>query len=257
MKYIINNLIVFSPGEGLYLAASQTVEFKLSFVADRILFLLVSSNGATIPRSEIHDYLWSECSVDATSASINNNISYLRRYFKELGLSDFIVTTAKVGVSIRQGILIEHVSQEKTPDDNECHTDTVGLASSEKSEKSEKNIKWLWSLFIGVILLCMSLFLFFRYSTSMSTDYIGSTGDCKVFSIEKLSDTETGKLMTSVKTFINENSVTCNENQVIIASSQDKGKKYLRGKREFFSVCEINKTHLYSCDSHYYLGGVG
>lgn len=251
MKYIIDKTIVFIPKDGLYLVTSETVEFKLSLVADSILLLLITLKGATISRQEIHDYLWKECSLDVSTASINNNISYLRRYFKEMGVIDFIVTIPKLGISIKQGTCVELFSQEKFSVEEQSDPDPVYF------DRKRKKLTTVVSIILFMLVLIgTSLYSFVRYSMNESMYYIGSIHDCKVFSLESLSEGESGILITSANKFIEEKLLKCEKNTGIIANSQARGFKYIRGSRDFFAVCEFKKNHLYSCDSYYYLGGV-
>lgn len=255
VKYIINNTVVFSPGEGLYLATSDTVEFKLSLIADNILLLLITFVGVTVSKKEIHDYLWKESSLDVSGASINNNISHLRRFFKEMGVSDFIITTPKVGVSIRQGTIIESVPINIEEERGNSHSSHPNAMTADSKKPSLT--KWGIGGGIGMILSLISLILLSYYNTSDPIDYIGNVKTCKVFALDKLSAVESESLKEDVSIFIDNEKISCPEGKVIIANSQRKGLKYIRGNRAFFAECEINKNHLFSCDSYYYLGGVG
>lgn len=250
MKYIINDTIVFNPGEGLYLVSSETVNFKLSLVADRILFLLVTCTEVTVSKQEIQSYLLKEYSHDASSASINNNISFLRKFFKEMGVSDFIVTTPKIGISLQQGSRIQPLYEQSEIEGKDNWSGAV-IVNQEKSNR----VKWKLGGVIGLALSLVLFLLLSRHSASDAESYIGSVKNCKVFSLEHLSDSGTVRLMKYVNAFIDEEAVKCSESHIIIASTQDKGHKYVRGSRNFVAVCEIKKNHLYACDNYYYLGG--
>lgn len=251
MKYIIDDTIVFIPGHGLYHVTSESVEFKLSLISDRVLFLLVTLNTEAVSKQEIHDYLWKECSVDASIASINNNLSYLRKFFKEMGMSDLIVTTPRVGVSFRQGTSIAFFSEEIVPDKTE------GYACTEVANKSMSNtVKWGGAILFGTVLSFSLSFLLLHSGESDPLIHIGDVGKCKVFSLEKLSSIESTRLIAHANTFVKNEKIDCNDGKVVIANSQEKGKKYIRANRDFFSICDINKNHLYMCDNYYYLEGV-
>lgn len=254
MKYIINKTIVFSPGKGLHLSTSDDVEFKLSLLSDRILFLLVTLNGTTVSKQEIHNYLWKEFSLDISTASINNNISYLRKFFKEMGVTDFIVTTPKVGVFIRQGSCIEEFPQESESQEKE---NDLALVVTTDVISESNNKKMILGWFLSSILLVLLFIFLLTQRDSDSINYVDSINSCKIFALVKLSAAESGFLMASAKTFVNEQKLECTGDKIIIASAQDNGLKYVRGNRDFFALCELHKNKLYSCDNYYYLGGVG
>lgn len=250
MKFIIDEVIIFIPGDGLYLFASDTVEFKLSLISDRILYLLITLQGGAISKQEIHDYLWTECSVNASIASINNNLSYLRKFFKELGVSDFIITIPRVGISIKQGTSISTLPTEPVSDTTQV---AFGVENAELNVSSKG--RRIWVIFIGLFSSMMVLFLLIYYNKSDQTYFLGAVRQCKVFLLEEISDKEADRLITSVTNFIDGEKISCGESKVIIVNSQDKGRKYVRGNRDFFALCELNKKHIYTCDSYYYLGG--
>ncbi|WP_419236030.1 winged helix-turn-helix domain-containing protein [Serratia fonticola] len=100
-KYLIENTIIFIPGNGFYLPASEKTECKISLVSDRMLVLLIELQGRIVSKKEIQSYLWDEFSIDVSTASLNNNLSDLRFYLKKMKIGDLIVTTPRVGLSIR------------------------------------------------------------------------------------------------------------------------------------------------------------
>ncbi|WP_447870292.1 winged helix-turn-helix domain-containing protein [Serratia fonticola] len=63
--------------------------------------LLIELQGRIVSKKEIQSYLWDEFSIDVSTASLNNNLSDLRFYLKKMKIGDLIVTTPRVGLSIR------------------------------------------------------------------------------------------------------------------------------------------------------------
>ncbi len=256
MKFLIKNTIIFIPNDGLYLSMSSTVDVKISLIADRLLLLLINSNGAFVSKQQIRDLLWQEYRIDASAASINNNLSFLRKAFKDLGIDNLIVTTPKVGVS-----LIPEVNIVKLEDSIVKLEDDIQLPSKNMTEEYEPVKNNVFSLLtinhlaLFIIVFIVIVIGFFLYSKKNERVYITTINKCKVFSPATLSNAESKKLIYFVANYIKLKSITCQENNIVIASIQTRGLNPMQTGREFFSLCEVNGNFVYSCASYYYLNG--
>lgn len=249
MKFLIKKTIIFIPNDGLYLFMSNTVDIKLSLIADRLLLLLINSSGEFISKQKIRDLLWQEYNVDASEASINNNLSFLRKSFKDLGIDNLIVTTPKVGVSLIQDVPIIVLEKD------------IQLLDKDMTENPEPvkdkafTLLTINSLALFILVSMAIMVGFFLHSKKNENIYISTVNKCRVFSPATLSNTESKKLIHFVENYINSKSITCKENNIIVASTQTRGLNPMQTGREFFSLCEVNGDVVYSCASYYYLNG--
>ncbi|WP_419236027.1 winged helix-turn-helix domain-containing protein [Serratia fonticola] len=252
MKYLIRNDIIFIPNEGLYLATSDTVEVKLSLIADRLLCLLINSKGIFISKQQIHDFLWQEYKIDASSASINNNLGILRRAFKDLGVDSLIITAPKVGVSLVQDVSIV-VLEDSSPE--------LEVGSSELEESvtftpvPRKDKSWLIIVFFVSVGIALILF-FIIFNKKTGGEYVATINSCKILSPSVLSSSEREQLIYFVSMHMKLESVVCKKNNIVIASVQKKGNNPMQNNRGFLSLCEVDGSYVYSCVNYYYLNGV-
>lgn len=248
MKFLIRNTVIFVPNDGLYLSMSSTVDVKVSLIADRLLLLLINSNGEFISKQQLRDLLWQEYKIDASAASVNNNLSFLRKAFKDLGIDDLIVTTPKVGVS-----LIQNASVIVLDEAIELSNDNM----IEKPEivKKETSPRLLTKSLCFIVFVIIAAGVYF-YNTKSENIYISTIDGCKIFSPTTLSNTESNKLIYFAAGYIKSNSIVCKENNIVVASIQTRGLTPTQTGREFFSLCEVNGSFVYSCANYYYLNGI-
>ncbi|STW80490.1 transcriptional regulator CadC [Klebsiella michiganensis] len=98
--YTINGIITFIPQRGaLILIADETKTVSLNMPASRCLLLLIQQDGKTVARETFFEEVWIKHGSQVTSNGFYQNISLLRRAFKELGMEgDIIITLPRVGV---------------------------------------------------------------------------------------------------------------------------------------------------------------
>ena len=100
--YTINGIITFIPQRGaLILIADETKTVSLNMPASRCLLLLIQQDGKTVARETFFEEVWIKHGSQVTSNGFYQNISLLRRAFKELGMEgDIIITQPRVGVRL-------------------------------------------------------------------------------------------------------------------------------------------------------------
>ena len=100
--YTINGRIAFFPQRSaLILIADETKTVSLNMPASRCLLLLIQHDGNTVARETFFEEVWIKHGAQVTSNGFYQNISLLRRAFKELGVDeDIIITVPRVGVRL-------------------------------------------------------------------------------------------------------------------------------------------------------------
>lgn len=98
--FLLNSTVVFWPERNvLYAKSDETKRITLSNPATRCLLLLIQQQGQVIERDYFFEHVWYINGAQVTNNTFYQNISLLRRAFKELGLNEeLIVTVPKVGI---------------------------------------------------------------------------------------------------------------------------------------------------------------
>lgn len=99
IEYVIGKKIRYVPAsEILHLVSSPEELVVLSPACNRLLQLLLSSQGTVLSRDAIFSVLWEQYGYTPSNSSLNTYISLIRKAFINLGLSeDIVVTIPKVG----------------------------------------------------------------------------------------------------------------------------------------------------------------
>lgn len=100
--YLLDNIVMFLPGKNLLISLKDdTQRLSLSNPATRCLLLLIQHHGQVVARDHFFQHVWENNGAQVTNNAFYQNISLLRRAFKEFGLNDeWIVTVPKVGVKL-------------------------------------------------------------------------------------------------------------------------------------------------------------
>ncbi|CAM8446884.1 winged helix-turn-helix domain-containing protein [Citrobacter freundii] len=100
--FLLNSTVVFWPERNvLYAKSDETKRITLSNPATRCLLLLIQQQGQVIERDYFFEHVWYINGAQVTNNTFYQNISLLRRAFKELGLNEeLIVTVPKVGIRL-------------------------------------------------------------------------------------------------------------------------------------------------------------
>lgn len=107
-QIILNGVAAFLPEKHRVIAInSDRPPLSLSIPASRCLALLVNYQGEVVLREHFFHEVWVSNGAQVTNNTFYQNISLLRRAFKEFGLNeDYIVTVPKVGVKLENTLKI-------------------------------------------------------------------------------------------------------------------------------------------------------
>jgi len=110
--FLLGENIVFSPARNtLYAKSNEAKRLSLSNPASRCLLLLIQQQGQVVGRDYFYQHVWINNGAQVTNNTFYQNISLLRRAFKEFGLNEeLIVTVPKVGIRLEPQL--EVVEQE-------------------------------------------------------------------------------------------------------------------------------------------------
>lgn len=118
-KIILNGIAAFLPEKHRIIAINGgQPPLSLSIPASRCLSLLISHQGEVIQREHFFREVWLSNGAQVTNNTFYQNISLLRRAFKEFGLNEeFIVTVPKVGIKLENALQIKVCEEDETSDD--------------------------------------------------------------------------------------------------------------------------------------------
>jgi DNA-binding winged helix-turn-helix (wHTH) protein len=107
--YLLHGLVAFWPDKNLLIStADESHNISLSNPATRCLLLLIQHHGSVVERDYFFQHVWENNGAQVTNNAFYQNISLLRRAFKELGLNEeWIVTVPKVGIKLENTLRIE------------------------------------------------------------------------------------------------------------------------------------------------------
>lgn len=107
-QIILNGVAAFLPEKHRIIAINSDQQpLSLSIPASRCLALLVNYQGEVVLRERFFHEVWVSNGAQVTNNTFYQNISLLRRAFKEFGLNeDYIVTVPKVGVKLENTLKI-------------------------------------------------------------------------------------------------------------------------------------------------------
>lgn len=149
--FLLGGLVVFSPERNvLHSKSDETKRLSLSNPASRCLLLLIQQRGQVIERDYFFQHVWINNGAQVTNNTFYQNISLLRRAFKEFGLNEeMIVTVPKVGIRLESSLdVIEQDVEEPPPE-----TPAQVIAASEEAmiphATSRKHI--LYWLMAGIV----------------------------------------------------------------------------------------------------------
>ncbi len=160
--YTINGIITFIPQRGaLILIADETKTVSLNMPASRCLLLLIKQDGKTVARETFFEEVWIKHGSQVTSNGFYQNISLLRRAFKELGMEgDIIITLPRVGVRLDATISVTEsqpceigkAPEPQVPLDGPVHEE-VAAASVPEKKRLRPRCSLLWGL--AALLSCL------------------------------------------------------------------------------------------------------
>lgn len=148
--YTINGRIDFFPQRGVLICiADETKTVSLNMPASRCLSLLIQHDSKIVARETFFEEVWIKHGAQVTSNGFYQNISLLRRAFKELGVEeDIIITLPRVGVRLDATLTVTESQpreEENAPVAPEPQAPVDEPAHKEAAAASLPEKKRLWS----------------------------------------------------------------------------------------------------------------
>lgn len=163
-NFLINNELVFCSESDVYWVAGYKTPLDkrhLPGPAGRCLLLLLSRHGQTVSLNELHSTVWGEQNQIVTNNTVYQNISYLRKSFKDFGVNTTIIETrTRKGWSIPLSIDVASIQSESY--ETSGHEDEI-VTNSHSSGLKFINVALVFILFF---LLC-----YFSYTYITDGDY--------------------------------------------------------------------------------------
>lgn len=113
--YIINDFLQFSPlSNRLTKLNEKNVYVTLNSPASRCLLMLIKQQGNIITQQEFMDEVWQKKGMVVGKNTYYQNISILRKTFKNIGMDeDIVITIPRIGLTLAQGVDIRFVPAEE------------------------------------------------------------------------------------------------------------------------------------------------
>ncbi|CND13624.1 DNA-binding response regulator CreB [Yersinia intermedia] len=193
MKYLIDNNVLFNP-EKKIISSNERPEIVISLTttASRLLTQLVLNPGEMLSRAYLLKVVWEDNGYSSSDASLNNNISLLRKNFLTVNGDEVeLKTIPKMGFQLNAKVEILHESNDLEIDEN--HEER--LEEDKKTRPcifrsgERKYIQVIFLTTIVIVVVTVMVFLFqkqrnFQFSTKETTR-AEQLGQCDVYSLAK------------------------------------------------------------------------
>ena len=183
-RFLLDRTVLFIPGRNVLIAADgEPTQVTLSNPASQCLLLLIRHHGQVVEREHFFQHVWLNNGVQVTNNNFYQNISLLRRAFKEFGLNDeLIITVPKVGVRLSQELEI-------TPGDGVEPVPEMPVESPEPVtavvSAPQRHTRHVWPVFVGVFVAgLLGLFLVWRSEFDPSLQrflLLNNSGECHIY----------------------------------------------------------------------------
>lgn len=159
-QFVLNGVAAFLPEKNRIIAInSDRAPLSLSMPASHCLSLLIHHQGRVVLRDDFFQEVWLNNGAQVTNNTFYQNISILRRAFKEFGLhEEYIVTVPKVGIKLEDALQIT-CSEDELPANTEPSiaadtkiTPPQPLNISLRREAGLLRKKWFGVSALGIIL---------------------------------------------------------------------------------------------------------
>ncbi|WP_261642331.1 winged helix-turn-helix domain-containing protein [Erwinia mallotivora] len=130
--YIINDFLQFCTlSNRLTKLNEKNVYVTLNSPASRCLLMLIKQQGNIITQQEFMDEVWQKKGMFVGKNTYYQNISILRKTFKNIGMDEeIVITIPRIGLTLAQGVDIRSVPAEERKS---------LLTVSKKNKQTEKN----------------------------------------------------------------------------------------------------------------------
>lgn len=186
-SFLLGATVLFIPSRNLLTAVEgESTQLTLSNPASQCLLLLIQHHGQVVEREHFFQQVWLNNGSQVTNNNFYQNISLLRRAFKELGLNDeLIITVPKVGIRLSMELAITpHDAVSAVPDTpDECSTLVVPRPAVPVQQ--QRRIRRVWPVFMGALLAgVLGLFLIWRSEFTPGMQrfvLLSEPGECHIF----------------------------------------------------------------------------
>ncbi|MDS1916211.1 winged helix-turn-helix domain-containing protein [Enterobacter asburiae] len=161
MKYVIDNKILFdSDKKELSGLASQGVVVPLTTTASRLLEEMIKHPNRVLPRAMLLKRVWEDNGYAASDASLNNNISVLRKYFSSLSEVEIdLRTVPKIGFQLNATV-IEQQDEVPEKEHKVMHATSIQDNTSLAEKKPDCMKRRLLPTFIITLIILFAVMLY-------------------------------------------------------------------------------------------------
>ncbi|QIU89619.1 winged helix-turn-helix domain-containing protein [Yokenella regensburgei] len=154
--FLLGGRVFFWPERNfLVLASDQSKRISLSNPASRCLSLLIQAHGAVVERDYFFQQVWLNNGAQVSNNTFYQNISLLRRAFKDLGLNEeWIVTIPKVGIKLDAALEVSAQEMAIHPEAEsvlETPEPVPATTLVRQTDRRRQHLAWA----IGAFLLCL------------------------------------------------------------------------------------------------------
>lgn len=180
-SFVLGGTVFFIPGRNLLVAvADESTQLALSNPASQCLLLLIQQHGQVVERDHFFQQVWLNNGSQVTNNNFYQNISLLRRAFKEFGLNDeFIITVPKVGIRLAHELEIEH--RNSAPVEFEEPAERSESVASVQKRRARR----IWPVFVGAALVGgLGIFLLWLSAFDFGLQQyvlLSESGECRVY----------------------------------------------------------------------------
>lgn len=249
MKYIIDDKLLFdSDAKKISALSRPDVLVPLTTTASRLLEEMVLHPHQVLLRSYLLKKVWEDKGYAASDASLNNNISQIRKYFSALSDSDIdLRTIPKTGFQLN--VIVRCMSD----DSNSNYNFTDVVTDDAEVTKGYLSSKIVYAAVSIIALTCIIISLLFQgggvYFSEKKTAESGVYEKCTFFNLDKVSLDIKGVI--DLFPYIKDKCKVSRSHVYYDLSSLRKD----RAKTPYVSICEFNEKKGYEkCENikHYY-----
>lgn len=191
MNYLIDNSILFDPkAKSISSAKNPEVIIPLTTTATRLLLELVRQPNEVLSRAYLLKAVWEDNGYASSDASLNNNISVLRKNFATASETEVdLKTIPKLGFQLNAVVESADAVNADTSGDRRHDDDIQGTSGGRPAGDILSMIFWI----LSAVLLLISAVLYFSQRQSplqfspKETVRVDQIGKCDAFSLSRTS----------------------------------------------------------------------
>ncbi|MGU3412592.1 transcriptional regulator [Enterobacteriaceae bacterium C23F] len=234
MLYLISGVVIYDTQNGTLRLTDQPVadSVTLTTIANKILYHLVLHHGELVTRDTLFDEIWEKEGIAASSNTLNQYISLLRKMFVNfLGEKDVIVTVPRSGYYFSKEISVTH-----------------------NNNVQKRHSAWtMITVSVAILSVIISgIFLFTAQPAQVLPRKIGLLKGCPVFDISGVkSDIADATSLEIAGKALEVSSQSCTENTAFYIYVQEALHLH-RPARVLFSSCIEWQDNRDTCQNIYY-----